>query len=302
MKMKGQTRIGALGARSRRLGKVVPALAAVAVLGAASSASAAAPTGNYASFKYCPLSNTALTACFYSEVTGGSLTLGTSTVPIAKKIVLQGGIITSGIDNTDTFVNASGAPTLSPTPLDVPGGLSGLMTPPSAGSGLLAAFQNAVATTNNVTATAELVGPVGYSFNNFVNQDGPALTLPVRVHLENPFLGSSCYIGSSSRPVTFKLTTGTTAPPAPNTPISGALGDVQFLEDGLLTVSNGFKVVDNAFPVTYASGCGGFLLSLIVDPLVNVKQGLPSAAGKNTAIQQGDLKQGDVNAVRASVQ
>jgi hypothetical protein len=36
--------------------------------------------------------------------------------------------------------------------------------------------------------------------------------------------------------------------------------------------------------------------------LVNVKQGLPSAAGKNTAIQQGDLKQGDVNAVRASVQ
>jgi hypothetical protein len=283
------------------LAAVLPAAAAIAVLGA-SSASAAAPTGNYASFKYCPLSNTALTACFYSEVTSGSITLGNSTVPINKTIVLQGGIITSGPDNTETWVNAEGAPTLSPTPLDVPGGLSGLMTPPSEGSGLLDAFQNAVATTNNVTATAELVGDVGFSFNNFVNQLGPALTLPVRIHLENPFLGNDCYIGSSSRPVTFSLTSGTTAPPAPNTPISGSLGDVQFLDNGALIVSNGFKIVDNAFPVTYASGCGGFLVSLIVDPLVNVKQGLPSAAGKNTAIQQGDLKQGDVTAVRASVQ
>jgi hypothetical protein len=266
------------------------------------SASAAAPTGPYADFAKCPLSNTSLSSCFYSEVAGGSFKLGNSTVPITKKVVLQGGIITDINTGNDTFVNASGGPTLSPTALDVPGGLSGLMTPPSSGSGLLDAFQNAVATTNNVTATAELVGDVGYSFNNFLNQSGAALTLPVKIHLENPFLGSDCYIGSASRPVTFQLTTGTTSPPPPNAPISGSYGFVDFPLDGNLATSDGFTVVDNAFRTTYASGCGGLLLSLIIDPLVNVKQGLPSAAGNNSAILEGDLKTGNVDAVRASVQ
>ena len=42
-----------------------------------------------------------------------------------------------------------------------------------------------------------------------------AMKLPVKMHLENPFLGSNCYVGSSSSPLIWNLTTGTTAPPAP---------------------------------------------------------------------------------------
>jgi hypothetical protein len=44
--------------------------------------------------------------------------------------------------------------------------------------------------------------------------------------------------------------------------------------------------VDNSFAAPEASGCGG-IFSIIIDPLVDSKLGLPSAAGKNTAIQEG---------------
>ena len=56
--------------------------------------------------------------------------------------------------------------------------------------------------------------------------------MPVKVHLENPFLGKSCYVGSSSSPISWELTSGTTAPPGPNTPITGTVGEVEFLEEG----------------------------------------------------------------------
>lgn len=39
-----------------------------------------------------------------------------------------------------------------------------------------------------------------------------AEVVPVRAHLKNIHLGEACYIGSSARPITLNLTTGTTAP------------------------------------------------------------------------------------------
>jgi hypothetical protein len=49
----------------------------------------------------------------------------------------------------------------------------------------------------------------------------------VKVRLENPFLGSECYVGSNSSPVVLNLTTGTTSPPAPNKPIKGTVGNIE---------------------------------------------------------------------------
>jgi hypothetical protein len=40
-----------------------------------------------------------------------------------------------------------------------------------------------------------------------------------------PLLGSSCYVGSSARPLQLNLTAGATSPPAPNKPISGKRGE-----------------------------------------------------------------------------
>jgi hypothetical protein len=273
--------------------------ASAASLALAASASAGPPTGDYAQFNRCPVNNALVTSCLYSEVTSGSFKLGTSTVPINKKIVLQGGI---GSDENYNifFVNAVGADTLSKTGLDVPGGLLGIMQGSGFTGALLAAFEAAVHSANGVTATAELVGPVQLNLINFIIASGTALTLPVRIHLENPFLGSNCYIGSSTTPVNLTMTTGTTAPPAPNTPISGNPGTTVFSPDGNLTTVTGFSLVNNSFSVPAASGCGYWPFVSLITAAVNLKEALPSAAGKNSAVFNGSQKLGAKTAVIAS--
>lgn len=285
--------------RIRAIGVGVAVALAAAVV-AASPAMAGTPTGDYAKFDHCPRTNVAVDACLYAETTSGSFVLGNTTVPINKKIILQGGIDQNEDTGAFTFVNAVGADTLSKTKLDVPGGLTGLMSPTGWNGILSALFWAAVNSVNGVTATAEQAGPIGYDFGAFAFGGGPALTLPVRIHLENPFLGSSCYIGTTSAPVVLKLQTGTTSPPAPNSPITGSPGTIGFLHDGDLVTSTANKLVDNSFAVPTVNGCGGILFGLLVNTALNLKEGFPAAAGKNTAILQGDLRQGARTAVVAS--
>jgi hypothetical protein len=294
MRTEEQTQKGRAGGRrpgARIAAVMVAAVATLAVT--AGGASAAAPTGLYSSFANCPYANTSVVACLYSETTSGSFKLGNATVPINKKIVLQGGIAQDPVTYATSFVNASNGVTLSKTSLDVPGGLSGLISSSQLSGAALLAYQLTIGTANDVKATAELVGNVGYDFLNYVNQSGPALTLPLRIHLENPFLGSTCYIGSAAHPVTLKLTTGTSGS------LSGSFGAINYLDLANLITADGFKLVDSSFSVPSASGCGG-LFSLIINPLVNLKEGIPAATG-NAAVLQGSLKQGDAEAVRASV-
>lgn len=285
----------------RRLGGAfaVAAVSAVA-MGAASSASAAVPTGIYSDFSKCPVSNPNTSYCLYSKSTSGSFTLGNATVPINKPVILQGGYHVDDNFNT-TFINAQGGDTLVKTPLKVPGGLSGLMLPTSFGGPLLTLLLDAINSVNDVTATAELAGPVNFNFLNFVSASGTAIELPIRVKLENPFLGDSCYVGSTSNPVRLKLTTGSTTPPPPNTSISGTLGDLSYDDDSNLVINSNNKLVGNDFSVPAASDCGPFLFKWAVTPVVNLKEGFPSAAGKNAAILQGGVtKLGNVVSVRAS--
>jgi hypothetical protein len=280
------------------------AVAGVAALGlsAAASSAVADPSGDYAKFKYCPYTNPAVASCVYSVTDSGSFTLGNGTVPItaATPIVLQGGI-PDAVSGSTAFYNAVGADTLSKTKLEVPGGLLGLMDTGGLTGALISAFNNAVAVANDVYATAELVGPVTFDLNSLFAEDGTAVGLPIRVHLENPFLGPDCYIGSASNPVSLHLTTGTTAPPGPNTPITGTAGQISFNEDYTITTDAGVKLVDNAFAAPAASNCGLTLVDkLLVTAAVNLKQGLPAAAGRNTAIQQGTSLLAGAAAVAAS--
>jgi len=291
--------------KSLRTAFVAAATSAVA-LAASSSAMAAAPTGDYARFKYCPYANTSVLQCVYSKISSGSFTLGNASVPITSSnpIVLQGGI---GPGDPDTGENpwfnaANGGDTLSRTPLDVPGGLIGLVSTGGWSGLLIDLFNAAVHSVNGVTATAELAGGIRFNATNILGGDGTGLTLPIKVHLQNPFLGANCYIGSNSNPVTLRLTTGTTAPPAPNRPITGNIGDTQFNPDFTITTTTGLKLVDNAFAAPAASDCGYLLLDkLLITAGVNAREGLPAAAGKNTAIQQGDNTLGYRAAVQGSV-
>jgi hypothetical protein len=291
--------------KSLRTAALGAALSAVALC-ASSSAMAAGPTGEYAQFNHCPYTNPAVEGCVYSTTTSGSFKLGNATVPITAStpVVLQGGVGSSDVDGNSVFYNAVGADTLSKTKLKVPGGLIGLVSTGGWSGVLIDLFNAAVASVNDVYATAELAGPVTFSAASFLGGDGTALRLPVRVHLENPFLGSSCYIGSSSNPVTLKLITSTTAPPPPNTPISGSPGTFSVGGGGGGGIFNftANKLVDNSFSAPAASNCGYLLLDkLIITAGVNLKEGLPSAAGKNTAILQGDTHLGFTSGVLASI-
>jgi hypothetical protein len=93
------------------------------------------------------------------------------------------------------------------------------------------------------------------------------------------YVGASCSIGTSAAPIDINvLTTATTSPPPPNLPISGS----PYLTNGT------FRLVNNSFAVPGASGCA----PLGFDPnginnAINTNLGLPAAAGKNSAVVDG---------------
>jgi hypothetical protein len=267
-------------------------------------AAQAAPKGEWAVFADCPTANPELSGCLVSRVEGGEITLGNSTVPIKNTQTLQGGFTENEETGEQHFVGAADGNTLSKTPQPVPGGLAGLIKCNEITNLVLRlscelVFQNGL---TGVNATTELAGPassIGLNENHLLGESGTALSLPIKVKLENPFLGSGCYIGSNASPLTLNLTTGTTAPPAPNKPIKGTLGSVTTRTEGRILVISGTHLVDNAFAAPGVNGCGG-LLSAVLDPLIDAKLGLPAAAGKNTAILIGTEEQTGIEAARES--
>jgi len=286
----------------RRLFLACVVMAAVLVPATAASA---APTGEFARFAKCPYVPTSTDACVVAETVSGSVTTGKKTVPIVNKFLLQGGlhyVIPGEPFGPLDFLAATDGNTLTKVAQPVPGGLLGVTAPTWWPKFLQDLFNETI---NNgftgVTATTELAGPasaiklnLGATLTGF----GTALQIPVKIKLGNPFLGSSCYIGSNSSPITLKLTTGTTAPPAPNKPITGSPGFFEEKEGGQLIVDKNNKLVDNAFAVPGANGCGG-LFSFLIDPFVDSIVGTPSAAGNNTAILEGTTYLGDAARVRA---
>jgi hypothetical protein len=227
---------------------------------------------DFQKFKFCPYENPEVATCVYSTTSSGEFHLGSKTVPVEPNVVvLQGGLKKAGTG--EELVPATNGETLSKTPLMLPGGLIGIeLLPPL----------------TEVTATAELVGPVDVNVGNEATGKGQAVAMPLRVKLDNPLLGPECLVGSSSEPVSLHLTSGTTNPPGPNTPISGNPGTVEIQGDGKINKVAGTSLVDNSFSAPGGQGCAG-VLSLVVDPSLDLVAGLPSAAGKNTARLNGDF-------------
>jgi hypothetical protein len=286
-----------------RKGALVLLAAFAVALVATAPAMAGQPKGDFVDFNHCPLKNPELTFCVYAESTGGGISIGSTKVPVIKAdpVILQGGSILNEETGAEKFVEAEGGETLVRTPLTVPGGLLGIIAPESLPKFLQVIINKLVSEgLAGVTATAELVGTPNVNRANLIASEGTAVLLPVRIHLENILLGSECYIGSKSSPVTFNLTTGTTAPPGPNKPITGTLGQLEFRDTFQYVIIRGNRLVDNAFSVPGVNGCGGILLSLLLDPAIELKLGLPSAAGNNTAILEGSLQNATAEAVKES--
>jgi hypothetical protein len=233
---------------------VAAALVVAACLGTAGSASANI-RAELQRFAECPFDNPNVGGCLYSATNSGEFVVGNGKVPISRTIILQAGIAGAGL-----LVPPEHGDMVSKTPLPIPGGLVGIELPGNF---------------TEVTATAELAGTAFYH---------TSIELPLKVKLDNPLnlvLGSNCYIGSEAEPISLHLTYEKTNPPPPNEPISG---NVKLEERGPIAVLTG-TLVDNAFAAPGANGCT--VLPPVGDLAVDTKEGLPAAAGHNTAIMTG---------------
>jgi len=261
------------------------ALTALAFVGSAS----AKLTGEFAKFAQCPYNNLEVKKCMYSPTEGGEVVLGTKKVPITNVAYLQGGFSKPNAETGfSKFYEALNGITLSKAPQAVPGGLLGIVPPEKSPTlvKLLSAFffENSLTGVNSTLELAKPACEIKVSENHLAEEIGVALELPVKVHLENPFLGKSCYVGSSSSPIWFKLTAGTTA----DGKLKGFGGEVQLFEEGSVLQLKNAVLVDNTWSAPAASGCGG-IISFLVNPIINGQIGLPSAAGKNVAILKNTI-------------
>jgi hypothetical protein len=276
----------------------------MAVIGALVFASAALgashnPKGEYAQFKECPLNKATVNDCIFSVSSGGGFKVGAKTVPLKNPVTLQGGY--EGAGSEIKFYGAENGDTLSKTPQPVPGGLLGITAPTWWPKFIQDWFNEQISKGfTGVNATVELGGPtkgflpaVKLSTENLIFEEGVALGLPTKIHLENAILGSTCYIGSDSKPVQIDFTTGTSGS------LKGSAGTVSFNPSFTIVTITGGKLVNGTFAAPAASGCGG-IFSFFVDPLVNSILGLPAASGKNTATLEGKLQDASAEAVKAS--
>lgn len=266
-------------------------------------AAASAHTGEFAKFNYCPSTTEGVVKCIQALTYGGEIVLGSKKTPIVNQVTLQGGV---GKPNAEThiskFYGATNGITLSKTPQPVPGGLLGIVPPESSPPlvKLLSKyfFENSI---TGVNATLELAAPASEiqlsSFNLLVGEE-TALKLPVKIHLENPFLGSSCYVGSNSAPIIWNLTTGTTSPPAGHAAMTGKPGFVEVIENEEIVKITENEMVENNWAAPAATGCGG-IISFLVNPIIDAQIGLPASAGVSSALLKNNIAQASVGSVNA---
>jgi hypothetical protein len=264
---------------------------ALAALALAASASAEL-TGQFVKFAQCPYNNPEVRKCVYSPTTGGEVVLGSKKVPIVNEAYLQGGF-SKPVAEFSKFFAAKNGITLSKAAQPVPGGLAGLVNCKTITNIILKAscelvFENGLTGVNSTLELARPASEIVISENHLAEEEEVALKLPVKIHLENPLLGGGCYVGSEGSPVWWELTTGTTEPPGPNTPITGFGGNLALFEEGSVLELSNAVLVDNAWAAPGAEGCGG-AFSFILDPIINVSAGLPATAGKNTAILKNTI-------------
>jgi hypothetical protein len=260
--------------------------------------------GTYGRFDFCPIANPEVGHCVYTMIDGGAITIGKKALPLVAPLILQLGTTRvhgegaqvlhgSYFAHLLSVIAPTNGATMSKSAEPVAGGLQGLVPPASstpAVKALTTYYSEHGAA--GVTATPELAGPVSemaISEYDLTVEELGVLYMPLKFHIENPFLGSSCYIGSNSTPIEFALSTGQTAGMAalpfqgPNRSIQGTSGLLSAEDEDRVILLSGTQLVGNQWAAPAVSGCGG-TLAPIVDPLIDSVIGLPSPAGRNTAV------------------
>jgi hypothetical protein len=242
-------------------------------------------------FKYCPLTDTEVAACFYGQTLpgykGGFFKLGGVTVPLSKPVIIQGGIHETEAGPEYVVGAANGGETLESPELKVDGGLS-LLNAQAAGwpAALKQSFKEAKKNKEGgLNVKIEVAGTKLYETSNaidtenLIDESGPAMQLPLKVRLISPWLeklasedpeSGTCETGSNEAPIWQDLTSE-----AP-----GSAGELKFNEQFTTVELTGGTLVDlhwSVEPASYTSGCGGAYESYVDAALNNVEK--PSGGG-----------------------
>jgi hypothetical protein len=234
------------------------ALASMAIL--ASAAEAATPAPPYQGFAGCPSpsENENVAFCVRDEFSGGHIKLGSLNIPVSHPFALRGG---SEYFTGDFLGNSEAG--ITPVAQPVTGGLLGMATGNELIEGLISKHSSL-----QLNASVELAGTPG-SFH------GSSLSLPIKVHLENPLVGNSCYIGSDAAPVQLNLAI---------TKEGSEFEEVPSLPEVL--VSSGGVYGDSTYAVPGANGCAVTIGShkISINSLVNAAYHLPATAGASSTV------------------
>ena len=227
------------------------AMGALLVFGGVASAA-------FPNYSDCPRAVSGVRFCIDVQGIRGNLRIKEFNVPLGESLEIRGGLIERP-EGGAIFEPPTGTNGFFARPVRVPGGLLGIDWIPG----------------NEVLAITELAGPATSIVIDFSTL---SISLPVKVRLVNFALGMNCHIGTDRSPVRLNLISGTTSPPPPNRPITGSTGELRFGELGDLRIFGAVNV-ENSFSVPGASSCG---LGLgLINAIVNLRLGLPSAAGNN---------------------
>lgn len=274
------------------------ALLGLLILASSAIGSSHSPSKQFAQFAECPLSQVTVTDCIHAVIDSGAFEIGQASVTIVNPVTLQGGF--EGEGSEIKFFGAENGDTLSKTSQPVPGGMTGVTAPSWWPQFLQDWFNKEIEDdATAVNATLELTGPskgltdINLSTENLLLEKGTALGLPAKFHLENPLLGSNCYLGWESAPIQLDFTTGTDGA------LKGDAGNFTFNKAFSITTISGSTLVTDSFTVPRAEGCGG-IFSFFIDPLVNSALGLPAEQGTNVAVLRGELQDGNAEAVKSS--
>jgi DNA-binding beta-propeller fold protein YncE len=222
--------------------------------------------GNWAPFNRCPVDDPAMLAtdgvntlglCLGSNSTHGSIKIGNLPTQTTGNTNLQAGLVGDLFGTLSVISSPGGA--LVADPVQITG------TP-----------------VGTVTAVTQSAGnPSDFNLFAGISTGEPIITLPVKIQLQNPALGPSCFIGSDQDPIVLH---------PENTDVSNAqavAGLINFFDpngtpnlagplDALL-ITGGVQG-DDTFAVPGANGCGP---NGSLDAVVNAVVGLPSPAGNN---------------------
>lgn len=266
-------------------------LAALLTTLAFAGSASAKLVGEFERFKFCPFQNLEVRRCTHAVTEGGEVVLGSKKSPIVNPVLLQGGLGKVNEEGFQPFFAATNGETLQKVPQPVPGGLLGLV-PPENSPPLVAALvelaaENGLTGVNAILELARPANEIKLSESHIAEAEGLGMKLPVKIRLDNPLLGSNCYIGSEKAPVWWELT---------SEPPIGKPGEVEFLEEGRILKLSNNVIWDDSWAAPEADGCGGVLLSALIDPVINAASGLPDP--ENTAILENTIHNATTLALR----